>query len=60
MDLAHNTASIAAHDPKFARTYLVEKQATIEVMTRAHPMAIEMATRAMQHAQVTVAAYFGE
>jgi (p)ppGpp synthase/HD superfamily hydrolase len=31
-DLIHNTASIAAHDPGFARTYLEEKRKILEVM----------------------------
>lgn len=36
-DLLSNTASIAAHDPKFAYTYLIEKHAVLSVLTRAHP-----------------------
>ena len=31
-DLIHNTQSIGIHDPKFARTYLAEKRALLEVL----------------------------
>lgn len=34
-DLIDNTASIIAHDPKFARVYLAEKRALLGVLTRA-------------------------
>jgi len=34
-DLIDNTASIVKHDPKFARVYLAEKRALLEVLTRA-------------------------
>lgn len=33
-DLIDNTASIAVHDPNFARTYLREKELILEVMTK--------------------------
>jgi (p)ppGpp synthase/HD superfamily hydrolase len=33
-DLISNTRSIVAHDPKFAETYLAEKRALLEVMTK--------------------------
>jgi (p)ppGpp synthase/HD superfamily hydrolase len=33
-DMISNTRSIMAHDPKFAVTYLAEKQALLAVMTR--------------------------
>jgi (p)ppGpp synthase/HD superfamily hydrolase len=33
-DLISNSRSIMAHDPEFARTYLAEKRALLEVMTR--------------------------
>lgn len=36
-DLMSNTRSIVEHDPEFAKTYLVEKQAMLEVMTKADP-----------------------
>lgn len=32
-DLIHNTASIVQYDPKFAKTYLVEKRFLLEVLT---------------------------
>ncbi|HRQ66647.1 MAG TPA: HD domain-containing protein, partial [Xanthomonadaceae bacterium] len=31
-DLAHNTRSIVRHDPRFARTYLTEKAALLDVL----------------------------
>lgn len=34
-DLISNTSSIVKHDPKFAVTYLAEKRALLEVMTKA-------------------------
>ena len=36
-DLIDNTSSIAEHDPGFARTYLAEKAALLEVMTDGDP-----------------------
>jgi len=36
-DLIDNTSSIVEHDPKFARTYLAEKQALLIAMERANP-----------------------
>jgi len=36
-DLICNTKSIVAHDPKFAETYLAEKRALLEVMTKGDP-----------------------
>ena len=36
-DLISNTRSIMAHDPEFARVYLAEKRALLEVMTKADP-----------------------
>ena len=36
-DLISNTRSIVAYDPKFAVTYLAEKRALLEVMTKADP-----------------------
>ena len=34
-DLISNTRSITAHDPEFAKVYLAEKRALLEVMTKA-------------------------
>jgi (p)ppGpp synthase/HD superfamily hydrolase len=36
-DLISNTSSIVMHDPKFAVTYLAEKRALLDVMTKADP-----------------------
>jgi (p)ppGpp synthase/HD superfamily hydrolase len=36
-DLICNTRSIVEHDAKFAQTYLVEKRALLEVMTKGDP-----------------------
>jgi (p)ppGpp synthase/HD superfamily hydrolase len=36
-DLIDNTASIVEHDPKFAKTYLVEKRALLDALTDAWP-----------------------
>jgi (p)ppGpp synthase/HD superfamily hydrolase len=53
-DLRSNTISIAKYDPEFARTYLVEKRALLEVMTRAHPVALKMAYDALEDAEATI------
>lgn len=50
-DLISNTSSIVQHDPKFAVTYLAEKRALLEVMTRADPRLLEMA-QALYEAEV--------
>lgn len=46
-DLISNTSSIVMHDPKFAVTYLAEKRALLEVLTKAdtrlHAMASKLA-----------------
>lgn len=46
-DLISNTSSIVRHDPKFAETYLKEKQALLDVLTkgdaRLHAIACELA-----------------
>lgn len=36
-DLIDNTSSIVKHDPKFAVVYLQEKEALLQVLTRANP-----------------------
>jgi GTP diphosphokinase / guanosine-3',5'-bis(diphosphate) 3'-diphosphatase len=36
-DLISNTSTIAKYDPGFAKTYLPEKRAVLDVLTRAHP-----------------------
>jgi (p)ppGpp synthase/HD superfamily hydrolase len=50
-DIAHNIDSVAQHDPAFARVYVVEKRAQIEVLTRAHPMALARAVEAVERAE---------
>jgi guanosine-3',5'-bis(diphosphate) 3'-pyrophosphohydrolase len=50
-DLCSNTRSIAAHDPKFAETYLVEKRQLLEVMTKAEPAALRLAQEALDSAE---------
>lgn len=42
-DLISNTSSIAQHDPKFAATYLKEKEAMLAVLTRGDPVLIKAA-----------------
>lgn len=42
-DLIHNTQSIVAHDPSFARLYLEEKLALLEVLTRGDEGLLSMA-----------------
>jgi guanosine-3',5'-bis(diphosphate) 3'-pyrophosphohydrolase len=42
-DLISNTRSIVAHDPKFAETYLAEKRALLEVMTKGDPVLLAQA-----------------
>lgn len=36
-DIIDNCSSIMVHDPKFATTYLKEKRAQLQVLTKAHP-----------------------
>jgi (p)ppGpp synthase/HD superfamily hydrolase len=60
MDLCSNTRSIAQHDARFARTYLVEKRLLLEVMTRAWPEALEQAYAAVSDAEAVLAAQSGE
>lgn len=42
-DLISNTRSIAAHDPKFAETYLAEKRLLLEVMHKGDATLLQMA-----------------
>lgn len=44
-DLISNTSSIVMHDPKFAVTYLAEKRALLEVLTKADPRLHAMASK---------------
>lgn len=51
-DLINNTSSIVRHDPNFARVYLAEKQALLEVLVkgdrRLHTIASKMVVAARQ------------
>jgi guanosine-3',5'-bis(diphosphate) 3'-pyrophosphohydrolase len=42
-DLISNTSSIVKHDPKFAVTYLAEKRALLDVLTKADPRLLALA-----------------
>lgn len=42
-DLIDNTASIVVHDPSFAKVYLREKRALLEVLTEGHPVLYRLA-----------------
>jgi GTP diphosphokinase / guanosine-3',5'-bis(diphosphate) 3'-diphosphatase len=42
-DLISNTSSIVKHDPEFAKVYLAEKRALLEVMTKADPRLLKLA-----------------
>jgi (p)ppGpp synthase/HD superfamily hydrolase len=42
-DLIHNTQSIAAHDPKFAKVYLKEKRLLLQSLTKGDPTLFEKA-----------------
>jgi GTP diphosphokinase / guanosine-3',5'-bis(diphosphate) 3'-diphosphatase len=43
-DLISNTSSIVQHDPKFAVTYLEEKRLLLDVLTKADPRLLELAS----------------
>jgi (p)ppGpp synthase/HD superfamily hydrolase len=53
-DLISNTATIVDHDPSFARTYLTEKRATLEVLTKAHPAILERAWQTLRAAEAKI------
>lgn len=53
-DLIANTSSIAQHDPKFAKLYLQEKAALLEVMTKADPSLRRKAIRQIAHLAVAL------
>ncbi len=50
-DLISNTATIVEHDPDFAKTYLREKRATLEILTRAHPDVLARAWETLRAAE---------
>ncbi|MCH2220204.1 MAG: HD domain-containing protein [Dechloromonas sp.] len=50
-DLISNTSTIVQHDPDFARVYLKEKRAVLNVLTRAHLDLLRMARASLQQAE---------
>lgn len=50
-DLISNTRSIARYDPKFAKTYLAEKEAVLRVLTKAHPDLLALAWSVLRDGQ---------
>lgn len=44
-DLIDNRKTIIEHDPDFAKVFLVEKAATLAVLTKANPALLEMAAQ---------------
>lgn len=53
-DMIDNTSSIVAHDPDFARVYLREKRATLDVLTNAYPALRALARHVLEEAEVSV------
>ncbi len=49
-DLLDNTASIVANDPAFARVYLAEKAALLDVLSQAEPELLDMARKQLASA----------
>jgi guanosine-3',5'-bis(diphosphate) 3'-pyrophosphohydrolase len=50
-DLISNTASIVEHDPKFAEIYLSEKRLMLEVLTKANPELLALASDQLQQCE---------
>lgn len=50
-DLISNTSSIVKHDHDFAKLYLVEKRATLDVLTRAKPGLLYYAKKSLENAE---------
>lgn len=50
-DLIHNTGSIIAHDPAFARVYLKEKALLLQVLTEADPGMYALAVATLNEAE---------
>jgi (p)ppGpp synthase/HD superfamily hydrolase len=46
-DLIDNARSIATHDPRFARTYLAEMEALLQVLKRGDPRLLELARQTL-------------
>lgn len=50
-DLISNTSTISKHNPGFAKTYLPEKRATLEILTRAPAPLLEQAWASLRAAE---------
>lgn len=55
-DLIHNTQSIVAHDPGFAKVYLREKRHLLEVMQAGDPLLREAAWHSLKEARASLRA----
>jgi len=54
-DIISNVASIVQHDPKFAKVYLPEKEAMLQVLAlRGHPRLWLQARRTLEHAKAVL------
>lgn len=53
-DMISNTSSIADHDPHFARTYLPEKRAALEICTKADQQLLLAAWESLRRAEEKV------
>lgn len=53
-DLISNTSTIVKHNPGFAKKYLPEKRATLEILTRAPPALLEQAWASLREAEATL------
>ncbi|WP_043159322.1 HD domain-containing protein [Bradyrhizobium sp. Ai1a-2] len=51
-DLISNTSTIAKHNPGFAKTYLPEKRATLEILTKAPASLLEQAWASLRQAEL--------
>lgn len=59
-DIISNVRTIVANDPEFARTYVPEKAALVEVLTKGDPTLRAMARDAISRAQAALAELFPE
>ncbi|WP_456670713.1 HD domain-containing protein [Bradyrhizobium sp. USDA 3240] len=58
-DLISNTSTIAKHDPGFARQYLPEKRATLDILTKAPAPLLELARASLRAAEAELAGALG-
>lgn len=56
-DLIDNTRSIIVHDPAFARVYLEEKEALLEVLREGDQTLYQLARQTLREAQATLGAH---